>query len=453
MNGVVGDISVVAALHGAPEPVSTLCYLKPRELCNFFSPLARHAETLFATGRAPYPILRTLLTTGLTAAGVASLSGRGRVETPHLATLAYAVPAGSTFMGAPSTGGNPLPLPPGEAGAGVNGRTPTLGRRKRIAVIGTAWGYSTHTDHISNRFLSGYPINGGWHHPEMDVVSAYIRWWPLIPATRCAYVILESVCESGMRVAMDIDQGVEFPAGGGEAVDTVGPGAGIVNLAARRAATFGFTLFPSIAEALRCGGDVLARDAVLMNAEYGDYASNRLGHKLYPRRLWFREIVKVFEADCRAVPVYSDKHLSHSFVEVQRIVDTVHRLGFPMMADSSLPFSWRLPELELPLGCEIEDALMARPPPTPRAPRTARRAQRRRVRRSAAAGWTRTASTRWHRCRAWLSAAPGARPALPRCGHCAAPTSGRRARPASSTRRCSRCKAARASQSSGGGRR
>jgi hypothetical protein len=52
MNGVVGDISVAAALHGAAKPVSTLCYLKPRELCNFFSPLARHAETLFATGRA-----------------------------------------------------------------------------------------------------------------------------------------------------------------------------------------------------------------------------------------------------------------------------------------------------------------------------------------------------------------------------------------------------------------
>ena len=40
------------------------------------------------------------------------------------------------------------------------------------------------------------------------------------------------------------------------------------------------------------------------------------------------------------------------------MVDTVHRLGIPMMADSSIPFSWRLPELELPLGCEIEDCLM-----------------------------------------------------------------------------------------------
>ncbi len=34
------------------------------------------------------------------------------------------------------------------------------------------------------------------------------------------------------------------------------------------------------------------------------------------------------------------------------------RLGFPMLAGSSLPVTWRLPELELPLECEIEDALM-----------------------------------------------------------------------------------------------
>jgi hypothetical protein len=124
--------------------------------------------------RAPYPIERTLLTTGLTAAGVTSLGRGGRIQTPHLAALAYAAPAASTFMGAPSPSGNPVPLPPETGGAGVNGKTPALGRRMRIAVIGTAWGYSTHTDHITNRFLSGYPMNGEWHHPEMDVVAAYI---------------------------------------------------------------------------------------------------------------------------------------------------------------------------------------------------------------------------------------------------------------------------------------
>jgi hypothetical protein len=38
--------------------------------------------------------------------------------------------------------------------------------------------------------------------------------------------------------------------------------------------------------------------------------------------------------------------------------DTSKRLKFPMLAGSSLPVTWRLPDLELPLGCEIEDALM-----------------------------------------------------------------------------------------------
>ena len=98
-----------------------------------------------------------------------------------------------------------------------------------------------------------------------------------------------------------------------------------MSLAAHRAATFGFTLYPSIAAALRCGGDTLAVDAVLVNAEHGDYPSNRLGQKLYPRHLWFREIIKVFEADGASVPLYSDKHLSYSFVEAQRMVDDVRR--------------------------------------------------------------------------------------------------------------------------------
>ena len=35
-----------------------------------------------------------------------------------------------------------------------------------------------------------------------------------------------------------------------------------------------------------------------------------------------------------------------------------HRLGFPILAGSSLPVTWRLPDVELPLGCQIEEALM-----------------------------------------------------------------------------------------------
>src|SRR5437667_12397853 len=40
------------------------------------------------------------------------------------------------------------------------------------------------------------------------------------------------------------------------------------------------------------------------------------------------------------------------------VVAAGHRLKFPMLAGSSLPVTWRLPDLELPLNCEIEEALM-----------------------------------------------------------------------------------------------
>src|SRR5499427_9764844 len=40
------------------------------------------------------------------------------------------------------------------------------------------------------------------------------------------------------------------------------------------------------------------------------------------------------------------------------MVDASHRLRFPLLGGSSIPVTWRLPSIELPLGCEIEAALM-----------------------------------------------------------------------------------------------
>ena len=55
-------------------------------LANFFSPLVDNFEQMFLTGKETYPLERTLLTTGLTAAGVESLfQQQARYETPHLA--------------------------------------------------------------------------------------------------------------------------------------------------------------------------------------------------------------------------------------------------------------------------------------------------------------------------------------------------------------------------------
>ena len=69
-------------------------------------------------------------------------------------------------------------------------------------------------------------------------------------------------------------------------------------------------------------------------------------------------MVEVFEKDGRAVPVFNDKHLSYSWRKAKEMVETSRHLGFPFLAGSSLPVTWRLPPIELPLGCQIEEALM-----------------------------------------------------------------------------------------------
>ena len=67
-------------------------------LPNFFSALAHHIETLFLTGKPPYPVERTLLTTGVLAAAIDSLTqGQKRLETPHLKQVTYQAPRDSLF--------------------------------------------------------------------------------------------------------------------------------------------------------------------------------------------------------------------------------------------------------------------------------------------------------------------------------------------------------------------
>ena len=66
-------------------------------LANFFSPQVNNVEQMFLTGQAAYPVERTLLTSGLTAAGVDSLhEGQVHLETPHL-DVTYPAPEKSTF--------------------------------------------------------------------------------------------------------------------------------------------------------------------------------------------------------------------------------------------------------------------------------------------------------------------------------------------------------------------
>ncbi len=187
---------------------------------------------------------------------------------------------------------------------------------KRVAVITTVYKYLSHAQHMVDRFLIGYPHEGEWHKPDVQIVSLY----------------------SAQKPAGD-------PANGGDQSYV-------------RAKEFGFTVYGSIEEALRCGTDKLAVDAVLIIGEHGDYPRNDKGQILYPRFEFFKSCVEIFDLDGRAVPVYNDKHLSYSFEKAKWMVEQSKRLKFPFLAGSSLPVTWRLPDLELPLNCEIEEALM-----------------------------------------------------------------------------------------------
>jgi hypothetical protein len=97
LNGLVGDFTFAARIKGRDEPLSTLFYLPPGPNVAYSAALMSKAEELFVTGKAPYPIERTLLTTGLVAAGMLSLgSGQKRIETPHL-KVRYQAPRESGF--------------------------------------------------------------------------------------------------------------------------------------------------------------------------------------------------------------------------------------------------------------------------------------------------------------------------------------------------------------------
>lgn len=182
-------------------------------------------------------------------------------------------------------------------------------KRLRMAVVTTEWRYRSHAWHMAERFLVGYPRQGGWHRPPLDVVSAYVD---------------------------------QFPEG---------------DLARGRSEEFKFPIYPSVAEALRCGGDRLAVDAVLIIGEHGRYPKSEYGQTKYPRYELFKAVTDVFRKDGRSVPVFNDKHLSWKWSWAREMVDLSKELNFAFTAGSSLPVTYRMPDVDLPYGAEVEEVL------------------------------------------------------------------------------------------------
>jgi len=199
----------------------------------------------------------------------------------------------------------------------------------RLVVLGNTFHLGSSLQTITDRFLVGYPWEGDWHLPNVQVVSMYLEPKPA-PEVGPAY--------GPGRVAPHSSEH-----------DVLSEG---------RANEFNFKIYRNIPEALRCGGDKLAVDAVLSIVEQGDYARNRKGQILYPRYDFFQQCAQVFETEGRAVPYFNHESLSFSFQEAQSMVGAAERLKFPLMAGSSLPVTWRIPDVDIPLGAQIEEAVM-----------------------------------------------------------------------------------------------
>jgi len=98
VEGLVRDITAAVRLADRQDPLSLLFYLGAGHEMqpNFFNPMCHHIENLIVHGTPPFPIERTLLTTGLGIAGVTSLWREEKFTTPHL-DIHYLVDPSSTF--------------------------------------------------------------------------------------------------------------------------------------------------------------------------------------------------------------------------------------------------------------------------------------------------------------------------------------------------------------------
>ena len=64
----------------------------------------------------------------------------------------------------------------GTVGAGViaaslEAAEPPKEARKKLAIVTTEWRYRSHAWHMAERFLHGYPREGRWYRPPIQVVS------------------------------------------------------------------------------------------------------------------------------------------------------------------------------------------------------------------------------------------------------------------------------------------
>ena len=182
-------------------------------------------------------------------------------------------------------------------------------RKKRIACLSSTYHVRSHSDNFITRFLEGYWIHEAHYDPPFEVASLWI--------------------------------------------DQIHPG----DIGQRLAAAYNVTLAPDIAGALTLGTGQLAVDGVVLVCEHGNYPHNEKEQHLYPRFEFFEQVVNVFRRSGRSCPVFVDKHLSYDWAKAQQMFRWSRELGFPLMAGSSVPVTFRRPDYDPPRGLVMDSAL------------------------------------------------------------------------------------------------
>ena len=188
---------------------------------------------------------------------------------------------------------------------------------KSVAAVITAYREGLHADVLIGKILEGWQQDGG-PGPALTLASMYVEQF-------------DGQHITDGKVYRDISR--------------------------KMAAKYKVPIFDTIEKAVTVGGDRIPVDGVISIAEHGQYPFNKKGQHLYPRRRFFEGITDTFKKYDRVVPVFSDKHLGPVWSDAQWMYDRARKLKVPFMAGSSLPVSFRKPEITVPMGCEIEAAV------------------------------------------------------------------------------------------------
>lgn len=179
---------------------------------------------------------------------------------------------------------------------------------KSVAAVVTIYTPKSHADVILTKILEGWKHDGG-DGPALKLASLYVDQFPKNDMGR-------EICKK-----------------------------------------HGVPIFDTIEKAVAVGGKAIPVDGVLSIGEHGDYPTNKIGQKLYPRKRFFEEITDAFDKYAKVVPVFNDKHLGPPWEEAKWMYDRAVRMKVPFMAASSLPVTYRTHELDIPMGSEIEAAV------------------------------------------------------------------------------------------------